>query len=104
MLYDGSDDVLVLSNERSELWQDMYRLNTRDGRKTLLTRHWPGDPVRWVADRKGVVRGAMTTEKGGLVNRSWWRPSADAKWQHDRASTGCATHRLSRSRSTATDR
>ncbi len=37
VLYDGSDDVLVLSNERSERWEDMYRLNTRDGRKTLLT-------------------------------------------------------------------
>ena len=30
VLYDGSDDVLVLSNERSELWADMYRLNTRE--------------------------------------------------------------------------
>src|SRR5688572_2184378 len=80
VLYDGSDDVLVLSNERSELWPDMYRLNTREGRRTLLTSDWPGDPVSWVADRKGVVRGAVTTEKG-LVNRSWWRPSADAKWQ-----------------------
>ena len=81
VLYDGSDDVLVLSNDRSELWADLYRLNTRDGRKTLLTDSWPGDPVRWVADRKGIVRGAMTTEKAGLINRSWWRPSADAKWQ-----------------------
>lgn len=81
VLDDGSDDVLVLSNERSERWVDMYRLNTRDGRKTLLTDTWPGDPVHWVADRQGVVRGALTTEKGGLTNRSWWRPSGDAKWQ-----------------------
>ena len=81
VLYDGTDDVLVLSNERSERWEDMYRLNTRDGRKTLLTDTWPGDPVRWVADRRGVVRAAITTEKGGQTNRSWWRASGDAKWQ-----------------------
>lgn len=81
VLYDASDDVLVVSNERSERWEDMYRLNTRDGRKTLLTDTWPGDPVRWVADRRGVVRGAITTEKGGQTNRSWWRASGDAKWQ-----------------------
>jgi dipeptidyl aminopeptidase/acylaminoacyl peptidase len=81
VLYDGSDDVLVLSNDRSERWEDMYRLNTRDARKTLLTDTWPGDPVRWVADRNGVVRGAVTTEQAGIINRSWWRPSADAKWQ-----------------------
>jgi acetyl esterase/lipase len=81
VLYDGSDDVLVLSNERSERWEDMYRLNTRDGRKTLLTHSWPGDPTYWVADREGVVRAVVTTERAGLVNRSWWRPSADAEWR-----------------------
>jgi dipeptidyl aminopeptidase/acylaminoacyl peptidase len=81
VLYDGSDDILVLSNDRSERWPDLYRLDTRGGRRTLLTHDWPGDPLTWVADRKGVVRAAVTVEKGGLVTRSWWRPSADAKWQ-----------------------
>lgn len=81
LLDDGSDNVLVASNERSELWEDIYRLDTRDGRKTLLTNDWPGDPAQWIADRQGSVRGSVTTEKGGQTSRSWWRPSADANWQ-----------------------
>jgi dipeptidyl aminopeptidase/acylaminoacyl peptidase len=81
VLYDGSDDVLVLANERSERHPDMYRMNTRNGRKTILTHDSPGDALAWVADRKGVVRAAVTIEKGGLVTRRWVRASAEAKWQ-----------------------
>ncbi|HVF65797.1 MAG TPA: prolyl oligopeptidase family serine peptidase [Casimicrobiaceae bacterium] len=80
-LHDGSDDVLVYGNERNARHEDMYRMNTYDGRKTLLTDVWPGDPVTWVADRDGVVRAAITIEKGGLRSKSWWRPSADAPWR-----------------------
>ena len=81
VLYDGSDDVLVLSNDRSERFPDLYRLDTRGGRRTILTYDSPGDAASWVADRNGVVRAAVTVEKGGVLTRSWWRPAADAKWQ-----------------------
>ena len=80
-IHDGSDDVLVLSNDRSERYPDMYRLDTRGGRRTLLSHDSPGDAISWVADRKGIVRAAVTMEKGGLTTRSWWRRAADAKWQ-----------------------
>ena len=79
-LLDGSDDVLVLSNERNSRFEDLYRLNTRTGRKTLLTPTWPGDPVRWIADAKGQVRAAITIENG-VTTRSWWRESASADWR-----------------------
>ena len=60
VLDDGSDDVLVLSNDRSERYPDMYRLDTRGGRRTVLTHDSPGDAISWVADRKGVVRAAVS--------------------------------------------
>ena len=79
-LDDGSSDILALSNDRNERYPDLYRVDTRTGRRTLLSDERPGDPVRWVADRAGVVRGVVTVEKG-TVQRSWWRNAADAKWQ-----------------------
>ncbi|HVE49931.1 MAG TPA: S9 family peptidase [Casimicrobiaceae bacterium] len=79
-LNDGSDDVLALSNERNRDYPDLVRLNTREGRKTLLTDDWPGNPVQWIADRNGNVRAAVTTEKG-IKFQTWWRESRDAKWR-----------------------
>lgn len=79
-LDDGSSDILALSNDRNERYPDLYRVDTRTGRRTLLSDERPGDPVSWVADRAGVARGVVTVEKG-TIQRSWWRPAADAKWQ-----------------------
>lgn len=77
---DGSEDILALSNERNAEYPDVVRVNTRTNRRTLLTHDWPGDPIRWVVDRKGAVRAAVTVEKA-TISRSWWRAAPDAKWQ-----------------------
>lgn len=85
-LDDGSDDILIvaadlaLPSQWKRRYPDVFRLNTRTGDAKILTEDRPGDPVRWVADRQGVVRAAVCTEKSTkyLV---WWRASADAKWQ-----------------------
>ena len=79
-LHDGSSDILAVSNDRNERYPDLYRIDTRTGRRTLLSDERPGDPVSWVADPAGVVRGVVTVEKGTML-RSWWRPAADARWQ-----------------------
>jgi dipeptidyl aminopeptidase/acylaminoacyl peptidase len=79
-LNDGSSDVIVASNERNSRYEDLYRMDTVSGRKTLLTDSWPGDPVHWVADTRGVARAVVTTDRG-VRYTSWWRPSADARWQ-----------------------
>lgn len=79
-LDDGGDDILALSNDRSRDDPDVYRVNTRNGRRVLLSDDRPGDPMLWIADRKGAVRGVVTVEKG-TIQRSWWRPAAGAKWQ-----------------------
>jgi len=78
-LSDGSDDVLVLSNESSARYPDVYRLNTSTARKTLKTLDRPGDVIGWVADNDGAVRAAVTEEKG-TTTRVWWRPKEIANW------------------------
>ncbi len=77
---DGSADILVWANEHSAKYPDAYRVDTRTGRKTLLTHDKPGNPVRWIADRKGAIRAAITDEKS-IRQRSWWRAAPDAKWE-----------------------
>jgi len=78
-LLDGSDDILVISNDVNAQYPDVYRMNTATGRKTLKSLDKPGDVIGWVADTKGAVRAAVTSDKG-TVTHVWWRPSEDAKW------------------------
>ncbi len=56
------DNILVLANDRNLDHPDVYRMDTRTGRKTLLTTRTPGRAVGWLADRAGVVRIAITDE------------------------------------------
>ncbi len=79
LLDDGSDDVLILSNEFNLHYPDVYRLNTRTGRSQLVTAGRPGDVISWVADAKGDVRAAVTIEKG-TTRRVFWRASGDGAW------------------------
>ena len=80
VLRDGSDDVLVLANDNNERYPDVYRMDTRTGRRTLKSAGKPGDVVSWVADRNGAVRAAVSQEKG-TTSRVWWRPAEAAPWQ-----------------------
>jgi dipeptidyl aminopeptidase/acylaminoacyl peptidase len=79
-LHDGSDDILVVANDTHERYPDVYRLNTDTGRKTLRSLGKPGDVVRWVVDREGAVRAAVTEEKEGS-GRVYWRPAESAPWE-----------------------
>lgn len=76
----GSDAIYALSNDRSEKFPDAYRVDTRTGRRELLTFERPGDPVQWVLDRKGEARGVVTVEKA-TITRSWWRPAGEKAWK-----------------------
>jgi dipeptidyl aminopeptidase/acylaminoacyl peptidase len=77
---DGSDDVLIESNTFSEHYFDVYRVNTRTGRRTLKSLDKPGSVVHWVADRSGAVRAAVTSDRDTGESRWYWRASEDAKW------------------------
>ncbi len=79
LIRDGSDDILVADYKFNRRYPNLYRLNTRTGKAHLETFDKPGDVVRWVVDRKGVARAAVTDEKT-LASRIFWRAGEDAKW------------------------
>lgn len=74
------DDIYAVSNDRSERYTDVYRLNTRTGAKEMLTFDAPGGVQRWVVDRNGVPRAAVQVEKAE-ISRLWIRPYAKSAWK-----------------------
>jgi len=76
---DRSDDILVVSNDPDARYPDVYRMDTRTGRKTLKSSDKPGDITAWLADRQGAVRAAVEIDKGTTV-RVYWRPDETSKW------------------------
>lgn len=75
-----NDEVLVTANERDARQSDLYRVNTRTGRKTLISFDNPGDVRNWVFDREGVARAAVSVDQRNKVT-TWYRKSGDAKWE-----------------------
>ena len=69
----------MIANDKNERYPDVYRMDTKTGRKTFKSWDKPGDVTYWVADRDGAVRAALTIEKG-TIQRFYWRPGEDAKW------------------------
>lgn len=84
--FDGSDDYIMQSWERSRDSADLYRFNTSTGRHDLLTNDSPGDVSKWVIDRNLVPRVAVSVPKREgkgkeRVATVWHRASMDAKWE-----------------------
>lgn len=50
----SEDEIIAGANERDLRSDDLYRLNTKTGRKTLLTEQNPGGISRWVIDQKAL--------------------------------------------------
>ena len=75
-----STDVLVLANDANPRYYDVYRLDTDSGRKTLRSLDKPGNVVRWMADRDGALRLAVTDDGTG-GGRTFWRASESDPWQ-----------------------
>jgi len=75
-----SDDILLgVSGYAGRPGHDVYRVNTRTLKETLLTPESPGKVASWVVDLAGVPRAAVVAE----TDRSAWyvRQSAAAPWQ-----------------------
>lgn len=83
---DESDDILIVARDTlipsqwKRRYPDVFRLDTRSGRGTLVTTDRPGDPIRWLADRSGVIRAAVSTERS-VRSIVWWRPDGEAPWR-----------------------
>ena len=77
-LNDGSDDVIVATNERSFDSSDIYRLDTRTARKTLLSFDNPGDVQSWTLDRDGQPRAAISVK--ATTTRTFYRRDEKSPW------------------------
>ncbi len=77
-LPDGGDDIIVAANERDFDSTDVYRLNTRTARKTLLSYDNPGDVQLWALDRDGLPRAAYSSK--GTQARVFYRRDDKAPW------------------------
>ena len=77
-LADGSDNIIVAANERDFDSSDVYRLNTRTARKTLLSYDNPGDVQAWALDRDGMPRAAYSSK--GTQVKVFYRRDDKSVW------------------------
>jgi len=74
--------VLVSIDRRSAFEPDVFRLDVFDGTLARVVRN-PGGVFRWLADRHGRVRAAMSWRRttDGLLYGVWHRFLPDGRWQ-----------------------
>ena len=90
----SEDEIVATANDRDIRSADLYRLNTKTGRKILLTERAPGRVNRWLLDTQGVPRAAVTTEKSSLLEELWFRESAEAPWRKISSANTVAARRI----------
>ena len=77
----GSDtDILISTNARSATTSDVYKLNTKTGRKTLLTFDTPGSVRRWVLDADQIPRAAVVNTGEEMKNAFYYRADEKSPW------------------------
>ena len=78
----GSDEeIFAESNDRVLTSSDLYRVNVRTGKKTLLTFERPERVVDWILDRRDVPRVAVSGVKDENVFVVHYRGSEQDKWK-----------------------
>jgi dipeptidyl aminopeptidase/acylaminoacyl peptidase len=77
----NDEEVIVVGNQREAEATDVYRMNVRTGRATLITERRPERTVDWVLDNDMVPRVVRSRVKGKLEFIVHYRKSADAPWE-----------------------
>ena len=77
----SKDDIFVNSNERSSDSNDVFRVNTRTGSKTLITFDTPGKVNRWVFDKDQIARAAVTQDRKAMTAAFFYRADDKSPWQ-----------------------
>ncbi|MBI3714653.1 MAG: S9 family peptidase, partial [Betaproteobacteria bacterium] len=79
---DTEGEMLVVMSERSRFASDIYKLNTKTGRSTIVTFENPGeDNGGLVLDWDRVPRVVTTLNRDTTVTTVWYRDGADGKWE-----------------------
>jgi dipeptidyl aminopeptidase/acylaminoacyl peptidase len=74
----ASDDIIALANDRSFDSLDVYRVNTRTGRKEIQSFDVPGDVSGWALDSNGKPRAAAVVQ--GLRTTTYFKTDEKAPW------------------------
>lgn len=77
----NDDEVLVAGNLRSSDSADVYRLNLRSGRTTLVTADRPELTGGWILDADRVPRVVSSWIRDTQIFVTHYRASADAPWK-----------------------
>lgn len=77
----NTNEVMVSANIRSADAEDVYRLDLRNGRTTLVTEERPPYTTSWVLDKNLVPRVALAWIKDTTTYAYHYRKSADAPWE-----------------------
>jgi dipeptidyl aminopeptidase/acylaminoacyl peptidase len=75
-----SNDIIVAAVDRSVYSFDLYRMDTRTGRKTLMTFDNPGFVGSWMLDQNLVPRLAIGRVEKSTRAVIYYRAGTDAKW------------------------
>jgi dienelactone hydrolase len=77
-----TEDIIVevpSMQAQGKFSSNLYRLNTANGRSTIMTLGGPGDVQGWVVDRSQVPRAAVSSREG--ITRVHLRDSEQAPWR-----------------------
>lgn len=77
----AADSDLVLAAQSLDGSFTVARVDTTDGRPTRVVDRAPGAQPRWVVDRQGVVRAAVTRDGSSFTRAAWLRRDGSAPWQ-----------------------
>ena len=80
-LPNNDEEVIAAGNMRAADSSDVYRLNVRTGRATLLTETRPSNVESWVLDRNLVPRVARAWIKDTQLFAIHYRKSESAPWE-----------------------
>ncbi len=80
-IWGSEDEILATANDRDIETEDLVRLNTRTGRKTLLTEDNPGKVVEWFVDQNLVPRAALSFDDRTREATFWFRDDAKTNWR-----------------------
>ena len=75
---DGNGNILVAGRGRGDQF-DAFLLDTKTGKRRFLAYETPApNIVHWLADRRGIVR--MAISRNQEIDRLWYRESYSAPW------------------------
>ncbi len=77
----NTNEILVTANIRAEDSEDVYRLDLRSGRTTLVSGDRPLHAGEWILDSKGVPRVVTAWVQDTLTFIIYYRGSADSPWK-----------------------